>query len=305
MRQVVGLQLRDAIRHVNDRVVLVVFFILLFYFYYWANLLHGFANLFSVESDVTVSRTLGGAEILGLAAVAVVLKDLKSDRVLRWWDFVAITATAIASIYSSRTFGAIGVTCLGVLFVARSDKRIASLGQLCLGFAWLGFWGPLALDLIKPWLLPIETALAYAPLSFLGSFSLHGHNNLEWKRVRYRGVRWMFGFSQHDHDSFHLALAHEDAEARCSTKARWYFGDWSRRCHLAEHGPHRRHGSLYERIHLLALWPRLGDHKDTDVERGAWLILLWPSSRKEVATGLSGQAAPTAEPYASQSAPQR
>jgi hypothetical protein len=174
VRQVVGLQLRDAIKHVNDRVVLIAFFILAFYFYYWADLLHGFASLFSVESDVTVSRTLGGAEILGLVAVAVTLKDLKSDRVLRWWDFAAIIATAIAGIYSSRTFGAIGVTCLGVLFMARSDKRIASLGQLCVGFAWLGFWGPLALDLIKPWLLPIETALAYAPLSFLGSFSLHG-----------------------------------------------------------------------------------------------------------------------------------
>jgi hypothetical protein len=74
VRQVVGLQLRDAIKHVNDRVALIVFFILLFYFYYWANLLHGFANLFSVEIDVTESRTLGGAEILGLAAVAVVPK---------------------------------------------------------------------------------------------------------------------------------------------------------------------------------------------------------------------------------------
>jgi hypothetical protein len=60
------------------------------------------------------------------------------------------------------------------LFIARSDKRIASLGQLCIGLVWIDFWGSLAFSFIAPWLLPVETAIAYLPLSLFGPFSLHG-----------------------------------------------------------------------------------------------------------------------------------
>jgi hypothetical protein len=66
------------------------------------------------------------------------------------------------------------MTCLGMLFVIRSDKRIASLGQLCIGLVWIDFWGPFVLDLIKPLLLPIEAKFAFLPLSLFGSFSLDG-----------------------------------------------------------------------------------------------------------------------------------
>jgi hypothetical protein len=94
--------------------------------------------------------------------------------VLRGWDVGVLAAVVIACLYPAHNVGAIGLTCLGLLFIARNDKRISSLGQLCLGLAWLDFWGPLVLALIKPWLLPIETAFAFVPLSFLGPFSLDG-----------------------------------------------------------------------------------------------------------------------------------
>jgi hypothetical protein len=64
-------------------------------------------------------------------------------------------------------------TCLGLLF-ARSDKRIASLGQLCIGLAWIDYWGLLVLESIKTWLLPIEAGFVYFPLLLFGSFSLEG-----------------------------------------------------------------------------------------------------------------------------------
>lgn len=165
---------RDAIKHLTDRVVLTVLFVTLFFFNYATNLLDAFANIFAVENELAHSRTASGAELLGFVAIAVILKDLNSDRVLRRWDFVAVIGIAIASIYPSPLYRAMAMTCLGLLFIAHSDKRLASLGQLCIGLAWINFWGAIVLSLIAQWLLPIETVFAYLPLSLSGSFSLNG-----------------------------------------------------------------------------------------------------------------------------------
>jgi hypothetical protein len=156
--------------------VLATVFIALFYLNYAPGIIDALANLFAVQYFPQHSRTVGGAEVLGFVAIAVVLKDLKTDRVLRWWDFLAIFGAAIASLYPSPELRAIAVTCLGLSFVRRSDKRIASLGQLCIGLAWIDFWAAIVLGLVAQWLLPLETQLAYLPLSLSGSgaFSLDG-----------------------------------------------------------------------------------------------------------------------------------
>jgi hypothetical protein len=166
--------LRDAINHLNDRVVLTAVFVALFSLNYAGSLIDAVANISAVDNDLTHSRTASGAEILGFVAVAVVLTDLKSDRVLRWWDFSAVFGIAIVSLYPSSVSRAIALTSLGLLFIVRSDKRIASLGQLCIGLVWIDFWGSLVLSFIAPWLLPVEAALAYFALSLFGPFSLHG-----------------------------------------------------------------------------------------------------------------------------------
>ena len=162
-------RLRDRIKRAraNDRVVLAGFFASLFLLYYRANLL----NLIAADT----SRILSGAEILGFFAIASILKDLKADCVLRWWDLLAIVGIMIACIHPSNSVGAIGMTCLGLLLIARSDKRLASLGQLCIGLTWIDIWGPLALRFIEHWLLPIETALASLPLSLFGTFLVVGN----------------------------------------------------------------------------------------------------------------------------------
>jgi hypothetical protein len=157
----------------EDRIVLGALFAILFWRDFGPSIFAGFTSLFA-GSEFVGSRTLGGAEILGFVAIALIIKDLKTDRVLGRWEVLAAAGVAIAVLCFSHTIAAIGLTCLGLLFVTRSDKRIASLGQLCIGLAWIGFWGALVLFVIKPWLLPIETALAFAPLSLFGSFSLEG-----------------------------------------------------------------------------------------------------------------------------------
>jgi len=174
VRELVVTRLHDTVKHINDRVVLAVVFVVLLSLNYAGNLVGAVGNAFTVDNDLPHSRTASGAEILGFVAIAVVLKDLKTDRVLRWWDFLAILGIAIASLYPSPVSRAIAMTCLGLLFIPRSDKRIASLGQLCIGLVWIDFWGPLVLNLIGRWILPVESALAYLPLSLFGPFSLNG-----------------------------------------------------------------------------------------------------------------------------------
>jgi hypothetical protein len=172
--ELVVTRFQDAMSCVNDRVVLALVFVALFSLNYTGNLIESILNISAVDNDLTHSRTASGAQALGFVAVAVTLAELKSDRVLRWWDFLAVFCIAIASLYPSPILRAIAMTCLGLLFIRRSDKRVASLGQLCIGLVWIDFWGSLVLSLIAPWLLPVETALAYLPLSPFGKFSLQG-----------------------------------------------------------------------------------------------------------------------------------
>ena len=167
-------QLHEVIKYLDDRAVLTAVFITLFIVNYAGNFIDALTNISAVENDLTHSRTVSGAEILGFVAIAVVLKDLSTDRVLRWWDFVAIIGVTTAYFYPSPLSRAIAMTCLGLLFVVRSDKRIASLGQLCIGLVWIDFWGALVLSLIGPWLLPIESRFAYLAVSLFGPFSLNG-----------------------------------------------------------------------------------------------------------------------------------
>jgi hypothetical protein len=174
VRRVLFSQLRSAIKYLDDRVVLTALFVTLFFLNYAGNLIDALTNISAVENDLTHSRTITGAEVFGFVAIAVVLKDLSTDRVLRWWDFVAIIGVTIASFYPSPLSRAIAMTCLGLLFVVRSDKRIVSLGQLCIGLVWIDFWGALILSLIGPWLLPVESRFAYLAVSLFGPFSLDG-----------------------------------------------------------------------------------------------------------------------------------
>ena len=112
---------------------------------------------------------------LGFAAIASMLQRLNSDRILRSWDHVVIVLGGVAVVHPWSRVGPLVLTVLGLLFIFRSDRRRASLGQLCLGLAWIGLWGPLVFRLIQPWFLPMETALGYLPLSIFGSYSLVGN----------------------------------------------------------------------------------------------------------------------------------
>ena len=208
VREFVVTRLHDAINHLNDRVVLTAVFVALFSLNYAGSLIDAVANISAVENDLTHSRTASGAAIFGFVAVAVVLTDLKSDRVLRWWDFLAALGIAIASFYPSQVSRAIAMTCLGLLFIVRSDKRIASLGQLCIGLVWIDYWGSLVLSFIAPWLLPVEAALAYLSSVLIWTVFPAWDHNFECQRICSYGGRTLFGVSQYDYYGFHLVITH-------------------------------------------------------------------------------------------------
>jgi len=168
----VFIRAREAVEQPTDRIVLTAIFVSLFCLNYIAQL---FDTAAGERLIFATSRTVSGAEIIGFIAIAVVLKELGAQRVLRWWDFATISALAVFLIHPWRSNAALALSLLGLLFIGRSNKQLASLGQLCLGLAWIDLWGPLVMGLIAQWLLPIETELARIPLSLFGSFSVVGN----------------------------------------------------------------------------------------------------------------------------------
>ncbi len=153
----------DAIGKPSDRLLLTAFFFSVFCLDY---LPRGFSTGASFPTP----------EFIGFVAIAIVLKRLGTEPVLRRWDYLALFIASGAVIHPWRHMGGLALTGVGLLFCLRRDNRLAALGQLSLALACLDIWGQMALTAIEAKILPIETALAYVPLSFLNSsFSLHGN----------------------------------------------------------------------------------------------------------------------------------
>lgn len=161
-------RLRGTIENPSDRAVLSVFFAGLFCLHYGAGL------LVPTQGELFVS-TFRAAEFMGFAAVVVILNGLSGARLLRWFDLAFIVLAAIVLIHPWRRFGALALTGVGFLFLTRTDRRLSSLGQVCLGFAWIDIWGKMLLGFISTWLLPIETAIGYFVVKLFGSFALVGN----------------------------------------------------------------------------------------------------------------------------------
>src|SRR5689334_4396869 len=106
-------EVRRAVEQPTDRTILIAIFTSIFFLNYVTQLF----DLSAGERLIfATSRTVGGAQIIGFVAIAVVLKDLKADVVLRWFDLAMIFAIAIATIHPWRSIGALAVTALGLLF---------------------------------------------------------------------------------------------------------------------------------------------------------------------------------------------
>jgi len=137
-----------------------------------------FFSLFCLDYLPRVFSTAASfptSEFIGFVAIAIVLRRLEMERVLRRWDYFALFAASGAVIHPWRHMGGLALTGIGLLFCFRLDRRLAALGQLSLALACIDIWGEMALSAIEAKTLPIEAALAYVPLSYLDSFSLLGN----------------------------------------------------------------------------------------------------------------------------------
>jgi hypothetical protein len=151
-----------AIGNPSDRFLLRAFFLSVFCLDY-------LPRVFSTPASFPT------AEFIGFVAVAIVVKRLGTESVLRQWDYLAILVASGAIIHPWRHMGALALTGFGLPLCFRRDERLASLGQLSLALACVDIWGQMAQAVIEARLLPIETALAYVPLSILDSFTLLGN----------------------------------------------------------------------------------------------------------------------------------
>jgi hypothetical protein len=160
-------KLITALDQPSDRTLLALFFATVFYLAYGLPLFIG--------RDGSEAPPLRAAEVIGFVAVAVTIARIGSDRILRKADLIAIAIATIALTHPWHSMAVVMLTVIGIFFLSREDRRLASLGQLCIGLAWISLWGKVVLSFIEPWLLPIEAALGFAPLSLFGSFSLVGN----------------------------------------------------------------------------------------------------------------------------------
>lgn len=165
MRVATSIDLTMRFQATQKRVLAAICFLLLY-------------NLIASEFfDIPVNEShhlASATQLLGLMAIASLVRDVNSDCLLRQWDFRALIIAAIALAIPTHFAGAVGATVIGAFFVPRKDFRLSSIGQLCLGLAWIDCWGPLAFKLVEEWLLPLETALAFVPLSVLTPDTLDG-----------------------------------------------------------------------------------------------------------------------------------
>ena len=160
-----------ATRNPSDQVVLIAFFSALF-------ALHFGLRLASPAFADPGAAAFNAAQMLGFAAIAVVLERIGGDRILQRRDFTAIMIAAIMLVHPWQGAGVFVMTGLGLWFLRRRDRCLVSLGQLCLGLACLEFWGRAALTLVADGLLPLETALAFAATSPFGPVKLVGNSIL-------------------------------------------------------------------------------------------------------------------------------
>ena len=157
----------DEVRRPSDRVILGAFFLSFL-------VLHYVDRFLPLRGEAATG--LKTAEVIGFVAVGFVLIRLGANSVLRSLDLAIIGMAALAIVHPWPPAGGVALTVLGAIFALRRDRSLASLGQLCLGLAWIELWGLKVLAFIAHWLLPLETTISYWALSPFGQFSLSGNS---------------------------------------------------------------------------------------------------------------------------------
>jgi exosortase/archaeosortase family protein len=120
------------------------------------------------------SVPFGAAEALALIALFLVINRMKNDALLSRVDLLAIAAVGVAFALPSLEAASIPMAATGIMFLARGDTRLASIGQILLALVSYQFLGRLIFDLAAPFVLQLETFGVATLLSMFGGFSRDG-----------------------------------------------------------------------------------------------------------------------------------
>jgi exosortase/archaeosortase family protein len=120
------------------------------------------------------SVPFGAAEALALVALFLVINRMKNDALLSRVDLLAIATVGVAFGLPSLEAASIPMATVGIMFLARSDARLASIGQILLALVSYQFLGRLIFDLAAPFVLPLETLAVTTLLSLFGDFGRDG-----------------------------------------------------------------------------------------------------------------------------------
>ena len=150
-----------------DSLLLGAFLALSFVFVYGPAVL-------ALGGDAGIGSLSSLPEALGLLALGLTLWRLGDAAVLDRGDWAAIALSALVLIHPAPWSPAVALTVAGLRLVMHGNPGARTAGVLCLGFAWIYLWGPLVFNAVSPWLLPLETWLAFALLAPLRSFTLSG-----------------------------------------------------------------------------------------------------------------------------------
>ncbi len=157
---------------VRDRHVMVAFAGCIAFATIWQRVAFGPTN--GVAFGQPFSVPFGAAEGLALVALFLVINRMKDDALLSRVDLLAIAAVGVAFALPSLEAASIAMATVGVMFLARDDPRVASIGQILLALVSYQILGRLIFDLAAPVVLQLETFAVTALLSLFGDFSRSG-----------------------------------------------------------------------------------------------------------------------------------
>jgi exosortase/archaeosortase family protein len=153
--------LASAIAEPSDRLILGGFFLLVF--------------LLDYAPRAVGPNAFPTVEFVAFLAIGAVAWGMDGARRLASWDYLLVALLALAVTHPWRHVAGLALTVFGLAYSWRADYRLAALGRLALGLACVDIWGFVLHAAVEEWMLPIETDLAYYPLTLLGSFRLIGN----------------------------------------------------------------------------------------------------------------------------------
>jgi exosortase/archaeosortase family protein len=117
---------------------------------------------------------VGAGEAVALFALCLLANRIGNDTLLSRVDLLIIAVLGLAFALPSLKGASLAMLAVALMFVARRDARLTSIGQLLLALVSYHYLGRLIFDLLAPYVLRLEAIAVTTILTPLGNFSRDG-----------------------------------------------------------------------------------------------------------------------------------